>query len=394
MLLTGEDFAECQYTSLERFGGAMSRVLVERTSDYDDFLREKVFHLMDEVGGVQIEKGSRVLVKPNLLAPASPGRAVVTHPNIVKAVVEYVLQKKGRPTVSDSPATGSFSRVLRASGIPQALEGLPVEFKEFSNSMSVDVGAPFHSIEIAKDVLEADLIINLPKLKTHSQMLLTLGVKNMFGCIVGLRKPQWHMRTGVDRESFARLLFSIYEKLRPFMTLLDGVVGLEGQGPGYGGRPRRIGVLMASGDAVALDMVVCRMLGIHPEELLTNKAAIERGADAAAVEVEGVLPVISDFKTPQISTLLFGPSYFHGFQRRHLVQRPVSAPSLCRLCGECWEYCPAGAIRLESDAKHIHFDYDRCIRCYCCIEVCPHGALHTQEPFLGKAFRRIIGTVS
>ena len=367
---------------------AVKKVILRR-ADYDyDTLRPLIFELLDDLVGDRIGNKSRVLIKPNLLAPARPEKAMLTHPMIVRASVEYVLNKGGEPLISDSPAMGSFNRVLKESGIGEALKGLDVECREFKHSVAVDVGPPFNKIEIAEDAVKADIVLNLPKLKTHTQMLLTLGVKNLFGCIVGLRKPEWHFRTGVDREMFARLLVKIYTAIGQSVTLLDGVLAMEGQGPGKGGIPRYLGVIMASVDAVALDMTVCRMLGIDPERLLTNRMAVEMGLASSDILVDGEFPVIKDFRMPEITPLVFGPKSLHGFMRRHLVQKPACDYDLCRLCGECWKYCPARAISVEK--KKLRFDYDKCIRCYCCAEVCPHGALSAVETAYGRLARKIL----
>ena len=366
----------------------MSKVILRR-AEYDyGTLRPLIFELLDELVGDKIGKKSRVLIKPNLLAPAPPEKAMLTHPLIVRASAEYVLQKGGLPLISDSPAMGTFERVLKESGIREALKGLQVECREFKRSVAVDVGPPFHRIEIAEDVMNADLVLNLPKLKTHTQMLLTLGIKNLFGCIVGLRKPEWHFRTGVDREMFARLLVRIYSAIRPSITLLDGILAMEGQGPGRGGAPRHLGMLMAATDAAAMDVTVCRMLGLAPDSLLTNRMAAEMGLFSPDLLIDGEIPLIEDFRLPEITPLVFGPKSLHGFMRRHLVQRPLCNDSLCRLCGECWKYCPARAIAVEK--KKISFDYEACIRCYCCVEVCPHGALRAAETLSGRVARKIL----
>ena len=366
----------------------VSKVIFRR-AEYDyGTLRPLIFELLEELAGDKIRKKSRVLIKPNLLAPAQPAKAMLTHPLIVRASAEYVLQKGGVPFISDSPAMGTFERVLKESGIREALKGLNVECREFKRSVAVDVGPPFNKIEIAEDAMNADVVLNLPKLKTHTQMLLTLGVKNLFGCIVGLRKPEWHFRTGVDREMFARLLVRIYRVISPAITLLDGILAMEGQGPGKGGLPRHLGMLIAGTDAVAMDMTVCRILGLAPDSLLTNRIAAETELVSPKVLIDGEIPVIKDFRLPEITPLVFGPKSLHGFMRRHLVQRPFCDSSLCRLCGECWKYCPAGAITV--DDKKLGFDYDRCIRCYCCIEVCPHGALRAIETVYGRVTRKIL----
>ncbi len=370
----------------------MSRVISRICDIRYEGARSRVLEILESLDHGMIQKGARVLIKPNLLAPASPEKAMVTHPAVVRAVAEYVLQRGGRVRISDSPAMGSLKRVVRESGIEAVLEGLDVEFREFKTSVPVDVGAPFHKIEIARAAMEADVFINLPKLKTHTQMFLTLGVKNLFGCVVGFRKPQWHLRVGVDREMFGVLLYRIHTAIRPAITILDGVLAMEGQGPGRGGTPRKVGVLMGSRDAVAIDATVCTMLGVDSGRLFTNQAAMNAGEMPNSIDVEGELPFISGFVFPQITPLVFGPKGARKYLRKYLIQRPVAMESLCRTCGECWRYCPAGAIFQEN--KKLRFDYDKCIRCYCCLEVCPHGALTAQEPTLGKLFNKFIRITS
>ena len=366
----------------------MTKVILKK-STYDYNMTKRIFfEIMDGIGGDLIRRGDRVLIKPNLLSPASPPDAVLTHPMIVKAAVEYVLQKGARPQVSDSPAIGSFEKIMRDSGIGNALAGLDVACRAFDKSLKTDIGEPFNAIEMAEDAIKADVIINLPKLKTHSQMLLTLGVKNMFGCIVGYRKAEWHMRTGINRTMFAKLLVLIYQRIRPSFTILDGVLAMEGQGPGKSGAPRELGILMGGRDAFAVDITVCRMLGLDADRLPTLKVAREMGILETDIEIDGDLPIIHDFRLPPISPLMYGPRRLHGFIRRHLLQRPVSDNLNCQMCAECWKICPAGAISLRE--KKLSFDYNRCIRCFCCIEVCPYGVLHARETFPGRLIRKVV----
>jgi len=366
----------------------MATVFVRKAAYDHATLKPQVFGLLSRLDPTVIRRGSSVLVKPNFLAPAPPDRAVITHPLIIRAVVEYVLELGGRPLVADSPAMGSFDRVMREGGVAEALKGLPVECRPFKESTLVDVGPPFNRIEIAAEAMSADVVINLPKLKTHTQMLLTLGVKNMFGCIVGTRKPEWHFRAGIDQEKFAELLVRICAAVRPRVTLLDGVLAMEGPGPGKGGTPRAIGVIMASTDAVSLDVAVCRMLGLRGDDLLTNRIAARAGLLPDDIAIDGELPPVRDLRLPTMTPLVFGPRLLHRFMRKHLVQRPVCDPELCLQCGECWKYCPAKAISRET--RGLHFDYDACIRCYCCVEVCPHGAIAARETPAGRVVRRLL----
>jgi uncharacterized protein (DUF362 family)/Pyruvate/2-oxoacid:ferredoxin oxidoreductase delta subunit len=355
--------------------------VIVRPATYEyTVIRPLIVAMMEAMGGAEITGGNRILIKPNLLAPATPRQAILTHPTIIRIVVEYLLEKGAKPLVADSPAIGSFEKILQMNGIHDALSGLDVECRPFQNSVKVDIGGPFGSIAIAEDVIRADAIINLAKMKTHSQMLLTLAVKNLFGCIVGYRKPEWHMRAGIDRQMFARLLVHLGRTIRPSFNILDGIVALEGDGPGRAGR-----------DAFAVDLAVCRMLGLDPDQVPILNAAREIDGTLQEPEIDGFLPQIRDFRLPRLTPVVYGPRFLRGFIRRQLLQRPVCDPTLCRMCDECGRICPAGAI--ASDEQSLLFDYDLCIRCYCCIEICPVGALRAVETVVARIFRRTVAAI-
>ncbi|MEW6674181.1 MAG: DUF362 domain-containing protein [Thermodesulfobacteriota bacterium] len=364
----------------------MSKVIFRQSTYQYDILKPRLYEMMASLGEDLFNGNPRVLIKPNLLSPAKPERAVLTHPLVVRAVAEYVLNKGGRPQISDSPALGSFEKLLREGGYSKAFQGLDVSFQPLEESVWVDIGEPFGRIEIAKDVMEADVVVNLAKLKTHSQMLLTLGIKNLFGCIVGLRKPEWHLRAGVDREVFARLLVQIYKAIQPAVTIVDGILAMEGQGPGKSGTPRRLDVLVGSRSAIEADRAICRMLGMEPDALLTNRAAANMGLVSKEVYINGDFHIIHDFKLPTLGPVTFGPRLLQPVIRKHLVQRPVVDGKLCKNCAECRQYCPAQAISFNRG--RMIFDYDRCIRCYCCAEICPYGAVQAVETLPGKIIRR------
>jgi uncharacterized protein (DUF362 family)/Pyruvate/2-oxoacid:ferredoxin oxidoreductase delta subunit len=370
----------------------MTGVIVRNAVYNYDQLQPVFFEIMETLAGDKIKPGNHVLIKPNMLCAAQPEDAVITHPLIVKAAAEYVLQKGARPYVSDSPALGSFEHILKVNGTKNALDGLNVPCFPFKGTRKVDIGKPYGSIDIAQDALEADVIINLPKLKTHSQMLLTLGVKNMFGCITGFKKSQWHMRAGVDKMAFARLLVAIYQAVLPTVSILDGILALEGEGPGKRGKPREIGILMGSCNAFALDMAVCKMIGINYESVPVLKIAAADNLTASS-EINGVLPQVRNFQLPDTEEVVFGPRILQNFLRRHTLPLPICDERLCQFCTKCWTICPAQAI-LPREEKRIEFEYGKCIRCYCCIEICTHGALHSKETAGGKLMRRLVDKFS
>ncbi len=360
----------------------MNKVIIRRSSYEYGSLRPAVFSIMDALGGGQIGRYSQVLIKPNFLTPATPEEAILTHPAVIRAVVEYVLGKGAHALIADSPGVGSFNKILRDNGVSEALEGLDVECRPFKNTVMHDIGRPFGKIEIAKEAFDSDFIINLPKLKTHNSMLLTLGVKNTFGCIVGLRKPEWHMRTGIEVERFAELITLIHKAVNPFITILDGILAMEGEGPGKSGKPRQLGLLMGSNDAFCLDRAVCRILGLRPESLYTCRAAMKHGFLSEEPVIEGVPPRVDKFELPNIIPVIFGPRPLHGLIRKYLVRKPAVDMKRCILCGECRQFCPAHAIT-EIDGK-IRFDAGSCIRCYCCQEVCPRGAIFSSGALAAK----------
>lgn len=367
----------------------MTTVFIKKSTYAYEQLRPAIFEMLTAMDDGRVGRGTRVLVKPNLLLPAGPDKAVLTHPHVVRAAVEYALQKGARVRVGDSPALGPFDRIMELGGFARALEGLDVECRPFKATVRLDIGPPYGGIDVARAVVESDAVINLAKLKTHGQMLLTLGVKNMFGCIVGLMKPEWHLRAGIERDTFAHLLVQVYRSLAPAFTLVDGILAMEGQGPGKTGRPRPLGLLVGSRDAVAADRVICKILGLPPEELATHRAAVGLGLGGGTLRVIGDLPILRDFQFPHLGPLIYGPRPLHPFVRRHLLQKPVADTRLCGVCGKCWQYCPAKAI--TRDQTRIVFDYDKCIRCCCCQEVCPEGAIWIKEPWPGRLVRRIAG---
>jgi uncharacterized protein (DUF362 family)/Pyruvate/2-oxoacid:ferredoxin oxidoreductase delta subunit len=360
----------------------MSTVFI-RQAEYDyQAIRPIVFEMLASDEAPVIGAGARVLIKPNFLAPATPEKALTTHPLIVRAAAEFALERDARVQISDSPALGSFSKLLKKGGYADVLNGLDISVKPFSETVTVDAGEPFGRIAVAEDAMAADVVINLAKLKTHTQMMLTLGVKNLFGCIVGLEKPRWHMRTGVDRQMFGRLIVSIFEAIGPAYTIVDGILAMEGQGPGKSGTPRKLGLIVGGRNAHAVDHVICLQVGLDPDALETQRSARAMGVYDGSVHINGDLNILNDFQFPELGSLTMGPDYLGRFMRKYVIQQPVADNKACKLCGECWKYCPAEAISYTD--RGISFNTDACIRCYCCLEVCPHAAIRAKKPLAGR----------
>ncbi|MCX7815965.1 MAG: DUF362 domain-containing protein [Syntrophales bacterium] len=365
------------------------KVLV-RKANYDyNSLREEVFQILDCLR-TKSWKNKKVLIKPNLLLPSSPDQAICTHPMVVRAVCEYVIDCGAVPNVGDSPAMGSFQDILKNLKLDETLKNISVSCFPFTASTLVNCGPPFGHIELARDAIEADVVVNLPKLKTHSQMILTLAVKNLFGCVVGYRKVEWHLKAGVDRDLFALLLLSIAQKIAPEINLLDGIDALEGEGPGKRGQPRHLGVIIGSDNAIAVDVAVSRMLCIPVHHVPVLRVAEKLGLLKEDLHVEGNLPTIRDFKLPSVEPTLKGPVFLKNALRNLLLDRPQPDQKKCNFCGECSRICPAQAIAMTEE--QVTIIYDKCIRCYCCIEVCPMAAMAKIESLPSRITKRFINS--
>jgi uncharacterized protein (DUF362 family)/Pyruvate/2-oxoacid:ferredoxin oxidoreductase delta subunit len=376
----------------------MSNVALVRCQDYQEpDLGRALDRALELAGGLAayVSPGQSVLIKPNMLSACTPDERVTTDPALVHAVGQRVLEAGGRPMIGDSPAIDGFKRVAAKSGIGQVADELGIPLVELDNPRRVTLPeeATYRSLEISSRALDAEAVINLPKLKTHGQMLMTLGVKNLFGTIVAQRKGEWHYMVGMNRTIFASLLLDIYQAVSPALTILDGVWGMEGEGPANG-QPRHFGLLAVSADALALDLVICRMLGVPLRRLPLYRAARDRGLAAALREDEVQLlgddPAslnLSPIQLPDLDSMDVLPGPLSWFTRHFLVSKPVQNPSLCEACGKCAKICPAQALVLRK--KEASFNYDNCIRCYCCQEVCPAGAISFKTGLLVKLLNRL-----
>ena len=338
--------------------------------------------------------GMRVLVKANMLAARAPEKCVATHPALVGSVCRALLDLGCRPFVGDSPGIEPFPFVARATGIAAVGEKLGVPVRELSRSTVCPPNARRVNkrLELSADALEADAIVSLPKLKTHCQMQLTMAVKNLFGTVVGTRKAQWHYAVGLDRARFADVLIDILVSLPPVLSIVDGVWGMEGRGPGSG-KPRFFGLIGASADAVALDAALAPMMGLPAENYAPLAAARARGigdCELNGAEWRGDFDPGTRFENvdiPALDALSLMPRFMDKLGRALLASRPAQDESRCMQCGRCAAVCPAGALVL--DGKKLRFDYSKCIRCYCCHEMCPFDAIVFHEGALMRVFKAL-----
>jgi len=371
-----------------------STVSIVRCQTYEEKeVLEGLRQSIDLIGGIKnfVKSGDLVLLKPNLLYGKAPEKAVTTHPSIVKGMIQIVREAGGIPFIGDSPSIGSLTRVAEKAGIKRVADENKCPLMEFDKPIFPPKGGGnfFKHLEIDKRVLEADVVINLPKWKTHGMMLLTLGVKNLFGCIPGTRKALWHLKAGEDRKLFAQMLIDLYQIIQPSLTILDGIVGMEGNGPGSGD-PIQLGLILASRDPLSLDQVVCDLLRIPRKSLMTNQVAFEEGMGKDGIEVVGERLEeirIPRFRLPAPSSPDWDlPRFLQKALKNALTSKPVVDEEVCNACNRCLEICPPKVLSREE--RGLVFDYGKCIRCFCCQEVCPEGAISIKPGWAMKLVGR------
>lgn len=366
----------------------MSKVAIAKCKDYSsERVTEAVFHTLRLLGGIEsfAKRGDSVLIKPNLLSPRAPEDAVTTHPEIVRAVIRLVKKTGAQILVGDSPGTFFTSRdvdsVYEKTGIKRITEEEKVELVKLDKSRIIN-GYP-----IAEIALNASLIISLPKLKTHAFTVMTGAIKNTFGLIPGHFKVECH-RNKPKPKDFVKTLLDIFEIIKPHLYIMDGIVGMEGDGPAAGD-PREIGLTLASSDAVSLDVVVSELVGLPSYKDIVINEARRRGigqADISNIEIlgEAIEDIkIKDFKLPKTShrTELL-PDFIVNFLTRLIGFWPVIDEKLCKKCEVCKNSCPANAITINKDVSRINKKI--CIRCFCCSEVCPYKAVCIKRNFFAN----------
>ncbi len=320
-------------------------------------------------------------------------------------MLRLVLDAGGKPLVGDDPETGSSAFV--DTGTKAVCDALGVALVNLRDGRYVAVQSPGGSGSqyVAEAILSSDVLLSLPKIKTHSQTTITGCVKNIFGCIPnGIRKVCHRSLT--DPAAFCENLVNIVECVPPDLTILDGVVGMEGHGPASG-TPRNFGFVMAGHDPVAVDAAATAALGLHPFDILTTRSAHRRGigvGDLERIEFPGAR--VGDVTTKGVALPARGLavramlSRLPGFAGRILynntVTKPRIDPAACENCGECITACPAGVI--EAGERFPRIDRKRCVHCLCCHEFCRHHAIAAVRPLADRAlttgwgaFRRIAG---
>lgn len=375
-------------------------VYIKKCNEYDfDLVKEKVNELFTELNLLEkINENTNVFVKLNLVGPFEPNLGITTHPVVLKAVLDILKQKTNHIIIGDNPATRDQIFTMKKCGIYDVIKEYDCEIldgKVFTRITNSNYKM-YSEFEVSKQMIDADILINLPKLKTHTLAYMTCAEKNFFGLIYGLNKSAWHVKASNPLQ-FGNAINDLYGALlesyknKTIVHLCDGILGLEGEGPSAAGDPKYANALIASYDAIALDRVACELVKLDHNKLYITNIGEERKYGEGNLKniniIGNQLDEFKDinFKAPKDSLSHVGLKILRiKFLRNLLLEHPTINKDKCIKCGECAKICPPKTMVIEK-GNFPHLKNIQCIRCWCCAEVCPKNAIEkSNRPILGK----------
>lgn len=370
-----------------------SKAAIIKCVSYEPALvQQKLKQAVDLIGGVSvfIKPQSRVLVKPNLLMAKGPEFGIDTHPEVVRAVIKLLKEIDCKIFVGDGPSVWgtqaeNVDGVYEVSGIRDVCEQEGVNLVKFEHRRWRG------KFPLTTWLDNVDFLVNVPKFKTHDLTLLTGAIKNLFGLVSGNYKTELH-KNYFNINDFSNILVDIFEEVRPALTIVDGIIAMEGDGPATSGKLREQNLLLASSDCVALDTILAIIMGVDPFDVLSTKEAARRRLGAFDIEVIDVLGesleklMDKPFILPSTSFKKKIPPVIVNIAKHLIRYYPCVERDNCIKCAACVQACPNKAVTVDKN-KGIVFDYSKCIACFCCQEACPASAIKVKKSF----FARLIG---
>ncbi|MBN1811660.1 MAG: DUF362 domain-containing protein [Anaerolineae bacterium] len=386
-----------------------NKVYIVKCPDYKQ-VGERMAELFGLMGGIEqfAAPGEKIVLKVNLLAAAKPEEAITTHPAVTAAVGKMAKATGATPVIADSPGSGfqytegTLKHVYRICRMHDAAEeaGIDVNMDTSYQAVSFPDGVLAKRLDVITPIIEADGVFNLCKLKTHTYMGMTGAVKNHFGIIPGLAKPGYHAKLH-DTARFADMLLDLAAYVAPRVSIMDAVVGMEGDGPNAG-EPRPIGLLLAARNPLAMDVVASEIIGLprenNPVLIAAEKRALSPtrleqvklvGADATGLRIPGYRLPATFASEEGLVNLLWWQQALKPLFRDSLTIKPRVLKDKCIACGACRDACPMHVITIRQDGKkYAHIDDSGCIRCYCCHEMCPQDAIELRQGLLYRIVKR------
>lgn len=347
-------------------------------------------------GGIThfVQPGEKILLKPNLLSARQPEEAVTTHPEFVRAVIKILKEIGVTVLLGDSPggAIKGVERVWEKTGMLLIARQENIELVNLEIYPKIEVPINYPAVKtlyLSRIIYDVSGIISLPKLKTHNLTVLTAGVKNLYGLIPGLRKGEYHKLAPLPQD-LSRLLLELYEVLKPKLrlTIVDGIVGMDGDGPSSG-RVRHLGIVALGDDALALDKELAVFLGLNPEKIQILKQG-EKKFGQIKVTIVGKLPPKPEekFLKPTNWYYFLIPRFLVKILGKFIWAKPVIDPKICNACMLCVESCPVKTIKMLPEIKKPKIFPEKCIDCLCCHELCPRKAITLKKSFLANIIFR------
>ncbi len=381
----------------------MYQVMAYKAESYEqELINETIEKIFTQwKGAEELTPHTKVTIKPNLLMKRDPSQATTTHPSLIKGVVQ-ALNKRGvtQITIADSPGgmytKGALLPIYQTCGMTDAAEGCTLNTDTGYKSVENPNGMLIKTFNIINPVADADVVISVAKLKTHAMTTMSGGVKNLFGCVPGLQKPEFHYQFP-ENHNFCQMLVDLAETARPKLTIVDAVVAIEGDGPSAG-TPRQVGTIFGCESPYPLDLAMAHMIGIDPMSVATIEHSIHQGLcpkDFSEIEIIGDgYHIINDFELPASKPLDF-TQHIPGFlkplaaflRKKVFATRPVIRTKDCIGCGKCAESCPAKTIDIVERKAIIH--YQKCIQCFCCHEMCPVKAIDIEAKGLWRKTKSV-----
>ncbi|MEM0231292.1 MAG: DUF362 domain-containing protein [Candidatus Woesearchaeota archaeon] len=374
-----------------------SLVSVVRCNSYKLKEVESAVRKSLEMLGVEIPKRKNVLIKPNIILPKEPEYSATTHPALVEAVCRILKEKQCRIIIGESDGTGLTELGFKRSGIEEVAKKYNAKLVAFEKDKKIRIKRKHNLIVkeayLPETLIKADFVINLPKLKTHSLTKYTGAIKNMFGIIPGGTKALYHSLAPTEKR-FSEVLIDVYNFRIPDLNIIDGIVGMEGMGPTQG-TPKKSGLIIASTDGPALDLVASRIIGLEPERVYHIQKAFERKlSDKNNIEIVGEDGKVESLgryyikykRAPEAGSLLslLGRKAINAF-----APRPILMREKCTACRVCYKHCPVDAISFKRGFPEIN--RKKCIRCFCCVELCIQKAMVVEKTTLLSIIKRLIG---
>ena len=377
----------------------MNEVLIFKCNSYDENdIKEVVSKLTTSFNVLnKIKKGSKVVIKANLVSAMNPDKNATTNPILLKGLVTYLLEKNCEVVIGDSPS-GLFNelalnKVYKATGME--VTGATLNNNFSTKKVYFSEAKVLKSFEYTSYIDDADIKINFCKLKTHGMMNMSCSVKNLFGTIPGTLKPEYHYRFP-KIEDFANMLIDINEYFKFDLNIVDAIDGMEGNGPTMGD-PRHIGCVLCSTNPYALDDICSKLINLNSLNVETIKQSRSRGLYdynniSTNIPIKDI--VIKDFKlNSSLASLKFYSNSNNPFAKivsiiakKVFYNQPDCKKKKCIGCGKCSKICPAKAITMKNGKPSI--DRSKCIKCYCCQEFCPIGAMHVKSSLIARIIKK------